>query len=164
MSPPGDNPTLSQEDIEALISESFHEPEPLPGQAPAQVPQTPQASQPAPPRVRAEATTAGRPITGSDLTGLIERIDRLEKALSRIEGSEQAIRLLQAHVDIVSKESSALVAQLGDIPQHMRGTMGYRLREVFGCGSCGAKGTVASRIMCTSCHKESWWGWWPKKD
>ena len=95
--------------------------------------------------------------------GLITRIERLEAALSKIEHSESTIKLLQAQLDAVSKESSALAAQLGGIPQHLQATVGYRVREVFRCDTCGTTGNVAGRIICTKCRRESWWGWWPKK-
>jgi len=86
----------------------------------------------------------------------------LLKRIERREGSDTAGRLLEAYVETMSKELRTLSARVDRLAQNLSGTVGYRLRETFQCDSCGAKGHVAGRIVCTGCQKESWWGWWPE--
>lgn len=38
----------------------------------------------------------------------------------------------------------------------------HDIRDRFTCG-CGTKGMLAFSIKCTTCSKETWWGWWPKE-
>ncbi|MCX5998363.1 MAG: hypothetical protein NTU41_01915, partial [Chloroflexi bacterium] len=35
------------------------------------------------------------------------------------------------------------------------------LRESFRCSSCGKKGLLAAKIVCTACETEELWGWHP---
>jgi len=32
------------------------------------------------------------------------------------------------------------------------------------CKGCGSKGWIAGAIKCTNCGRETYWGWWPKKE
>ncbi|MGQ9572105.1 MAG: HD-GYP domain-containing protein [Dehalococcoidia bacterium] len=112
---------------------------------------------------KASATSVVRVLGSGDLTDVIQRIEKLEEALSRLEQCESTARLLQADVDALAKRLEVVGRRLNGIPEHLQSTVGYRLRDVFECEACGSKGMVAARIICTECRGESWWGWWPKK-
>ena len=32
------------------------------------------------------------------------------------------------------------------------------------CKGCGSKGLIATLVKCTKCGRETYWGWWPKKE
>ena len=40
-------------------------------------------------------------------------------------------------------------------------TIGMAAHETFTCSSCQTMGQVATRLTCTSCGTENWWGWYP---
>ena len=37
-------------------------------------------------------------------------------------------------------------------------------RSKITCKGCGNEGWIAAKIMCTKCHRETYLGWWPKKE
>jgi len=37
-------------------------------------------------------------------------------------------------------------------------------RHQITCKSCGSKGWIAAKIMCTKCQRETYLGWWPEKE
>ena len=160
MSTPDDASVLSQADIDALLAFSAQDREPLP-------PPPPPPPQPATsPKRRASPGAAelldfAGPSSNRYAEGdLVERIQRLEEALEQI---LSAVRLLQADVEVSGRDVDSLTRRLGGIPEHLKASLGYRIREVFRCDTCGNSGFVAGRVMCTGCRREMWWGWWPKK-
>ncbi len=107
-------------------------------------------------KAAASASSAKPLADGYDvIADLLQRIERRE-------GSDTAGTLLEAYVETMSKELRMLSARVDRLAQNLSATVGYRLRETYQCDSCGAKGHVAGRIVCTGCQKESWWGWWPE--
>src|SRR3990172_8443875 len=110
----------------------------------------------------AHAKAAAGASSGKAVADGYDVIADLLKRIERREGSDTAGRLLEAYVETMSKELRTLSARVDRLAQNLSGTVGYRLRETFQCDSCGAKGHVAGRIVCTGCQKESWWGWWPE--
>jgi hypothetical protein len=71
-------------------------------------------------------------------------------------------RLLEAHVEALSKDLAQVKEALDEIKQGVLGTMGYRIRQLYECGDCSSKGKVITRVRCASCGNETWWGWWSK--
>jgi hypothetical protein len=109
----------------------------------------------------ATATNGAGPWRGIELDDLLRRIEKLEAALTRAEEDVAASRLLEANVRALVQEVRAVGSRVDRIAQALSGSIGYRMRDVFECDACGSKGNVAGRIVCTSCRRESWWGWWP---
>jgi hypothetical protein len=54
--------------------------------------------------------------------------------------------------------------QIESVTEGLRTTPDYNLGKIFSCASCNSNGTIAIKVMCTSCGKENWWGYWPKKN
>ncbi len=101
---------------------------------------------------------------------LAERLEKAEASLNAVGTLERAIAEINTAVRSIQQNHSAALQQLATLTtsiaglqENSRGTLGYRARHTFQCDSCASKKTVATRIKCTSCGKENWWGWWPKK-
>ena len=89
-----------------------------------------------------------------------QRIGALEKSVADIGAAAQAFRQsTQALVQHLAAQN----ARLQGLADNAQATPGHGLRKLFTCAHCASKEAVASRIKCTSCGAESWWGWWPKK-
>lgn len=146
MTPDDGNAVMSQSDIDAMISSATDIGSETP--APAQVaPEEPAAAAPAEPA----APAAG---DGAALTDVIERLAKLEAAVSKLkkDGGGQGPAL--------AKNVKALGVQLDEIAQHLPNTLGYGVRASFQCASCTAQGLVAARVFCTHCGTETALGWW----
>ena len=79
----------------------------------------------------------------------------------RLASLESKVVELQDQISLVETAQAECVS-LEDLEKHVNGTPALGLRHRFKC-RCGASGYVALRIRCTSCLRESWWGWFPKK-
>jgi hypothetical protein len=77
----------------------------------------------------------------------------------RLESLESKIQQLESRLDALE----ALGAELEDIESRLNGTPALGLKQQFKC-NCGASGLVAISIKCTQCGRETYWGWWPKKE
>jgi hypothetical protein len=54
--------------------------------------------------------------------------------------------------------------RVDDIEFDALGTPLWRARDQITCGNCGSKGWIATKIKCTKCGRETYWGWCPKKE
>ena len=99
---------------------------------------------------------------GAALSDLLQRLERLEAAVSKFGQSEGASAQLQAQVETLTSGLQVITTRVGEIAQHLPKTLGYRAQETFKCGSCGTQGFVAVPIMCTHCKQQTWLGWWPQ--
>lgn len=51
-----------------------------------------------------------------------------------------------------------------DVQSEVSGNPLSGAKDQITCNGCGSKGCIAARIKCTKCGRETYWGWWPKKD
>lgn len=72
---------------------------------------------------------------------------------------ESKVQQLESQLDVLE----AIIAELGDIETRLDGTPTLGLKHHFKC-DCGASGFVAVHIKCTKCGRDTYWGWWPKKE
>jgi hypothetical protein len=59
--------------------------------------------------------------------------------------------------------SASLEGHLDDVENKLSGDPLSGAEDQFACKSCGSKGSIAAKIMCTKCGRETYLGWWPKK-
>jgi hypothetical protein len=141
---------------------------PAPAVSPAPA-QPPAAQQEAPPPATGPASVSAAPAAAAapgpaaaTLSGLVQRLEKLEGAVSRVGQSEGASAQLQAQLGALANQLQVVNGRVDEILQHLPNTLGYGARETFTCGSCGAQGFVAVPIMCTHCRQQTWLGWWPQ--
>lgn len=54
--------------------------------------------------------------------------------------------------------------RLDDLENKLSGDPFSGARDQIICKSCGNKGWIAAKIMCTKCRRETYLGWWPEKE
>ena len=109
------------------------------------------------PRTRTSKVQAGRQIDPQ--TSLASAAEN-PPVQPRLESLERRLQQLQTRVD---EELQKLVDAVQQIENRIKGTPALGLKDEFRC-SCGASGFVAIGIKCTQCGRETYWGWWPKKE
>lgn len=146
-----------------------------PAEAPAAAPP---AAAPAPPPAPAPAAPPG-PAPGAydpgqliaplqaAIASLEQRMAQADAALARIAQLEAAVAGLNAGGGGVDKAElqafqGKVVAQIRSIVGNLQSTPGYGLRKTFTCSGCGERGSVAVRVRCTSCDRETLAGWFPE--
>ena len=72
---------------------------------------------------------------------------------------ESKVQQLESQLDVLE----AIIAELGNIETRLDGIPTLGLKHDFKC-DCGASGFVAVHIKCTKCGRDTYWGWWPKKE
>ncbi len=72
---------------------------------------------------------------------------------------ESKVQQLESRVDVLE----AISAELEDMETLLGGAPALGLEHDFKC-DCGASGFVAVHIICTKCGRDTYWGWWPKKE
>ena len=104
------------------------------------------------------------------LNELTRRLEQAEAATKRIDALEKRTANLNSIIEKLTENYQVIVQHLQSSGSHIRAlednsqaTPGYGLRKLFQCNQCDSRGNVASRIKCTTCGNEHWWGWWPKK-
>ena len=175
---------LSQEEIDAMLSggspaaseeaapEVAAEPtvpaviqEPPPQQAVAPVaaaPQPPPAGMPSS-QLSAEGTQLmlDKMMERMETIGAaMERIGQLEKAVIE---SNAAVRQIRQDMQNMANQVQLVSSKVDGILANLKATIGYRAQKTFTCSSCKTSGNVATRVRCTQCGEENWWGWWPQK-
>lgn len=58
--------------------------------------------------------------------------------------------------------SRSVEKRLAALEEKMAGNLVAGLEDQV-CDDCKAKGKTAVKFKCTSCGRESWWGFWPEK-
>jgi hypothetical protein len=86
---------------------------------------------------------------------LLERLTKLEAAISQGGAGAPALPELMEQLQALSKKVDSVIANL-------EGTVGFGARRAFICKNCQSQGQVAARLHCTVCGGENWWGWWPQ--
>ena len=104
------------------------------------------------------------------VTGMAHRLGNAEQTLEQfdrlqMDASESRIAVadMKQGFEDLEQQIKSLTGQMQNTLEGLKGTFGYRAKQTFTCDSCRASGKVATRIKCTHCGKENWWGWWPPK-
>lgn len=102
---------------------------------------------------------------------IVARLDKLEETVRRLEQLEARVERLSAFsgrggqntLPVQDDIIQDLKTRIAELEGNLKAIPLYGLRKTFKCDSCGAGSYVAALIKCTTCGKERWWGWWPKK-
>jgi hypothetical protein len=90
--------------------------------------------------------------TAQRLDALEERIGELAFSLER---TSHNVQPAGKEITAIQNELRQLSRLLDDRP--------HELKDDFLCEHCQAQGTMAVMTKCTSCGREGWFGWWPRK-
>lgn len=90
--------------------------------------------------------------------GTLSQFDQLQTDVSE---TSIAVKEMKQGFQALEQQIQTLTSQVQSTLEGLKGTFGYRAKQTFTCDSCNTSGTVATRIKCTHCGKENWWGWWP---
>jgi hypothetical protein len=97
----------------------------------------------------------------SDLRARLSKLEALVLSIENQTGSNSGSR------DVAKsalQQIQNVAKQIESVTEGLRTTPDYNLGKIFSCASCSSNGTIAVKVMCTSCGKENWWGYWPKKN
>jgi hypothetical protein len=88
-----------------------------------------------------------------------QRLDAMEERIGelafKIERSSYNVQPGREEIAQIRNELRELAREANHRPQG--------LQDEFLCEHCKAKGTMAVFTKCTSCGREGWFGWWPRK-
>ena len=161
---------LSQAEIDAMLNggggdapAAVEAPPPAAVEAPPPAPPPP-AAQEAAPAPAAPPAAAG--LGQDEAQALSQRIAGLEEFVQRIGShaapeSDQNIQRLSQQIQQLYGDLQAINSKVDGVMETLQATVGFGVRSVFACKSCEAQGHVATRLTCTSCGTEEWWGWFP---
>ena len=163
---PDSDQVLSQAEIDAMLnggggdSPAAVEEPPAPP-APPPPPPVPQETVPAP-LARSSAAGLGQ----DDVQGLFQRIAGLEESVQRLSSQaapnlDQSFQQLSQQIQQLFGDLQAINSKVDGVTETLQATVGFGVRSVFACKSCEAQGHVATRLTCTCCGTEEWWGWFP---
>jgi cell division septum initiation protein DivIVA len=101
-----------------------------------------------------------------EIQGLYQRIAALEQSVQSLgsqaeSGSGPEVQRLIQQVQQLSGDLQAINSKADSMMETLQATVGFGVRAVFACKSCEAQGHVATKLTCTSCGTEEWWGWLP---
>ena len=155
---------LSQAEIDAMLNGGG-------GDAPSAV-EAPPPPLPPPPVAQESAPVPSPPpppaagLGQDEIQGLPQRIANLEECVQRL-GSQappdldQNFQQLSQQVQQLYGELQAINSKVDGVVETLQATVGFGVRSVFACKSCETQGHVATKLTCTSCGTEEWWGWFP---
>ena len=158
------NKKLSQADIDAVIanyssgnSTSVDEARPPPPESPAGTSKSRWMEDPV-------------AVFDSMLSSVAKMVPRVEQLEQSVEGVEQlrkamidiaaAVREMKQGMREMEKRLQAVAQRVATGGQSHQSAQNPRARQSFVCDHCKARGLMASRVKCTRCGKENWWGWW----
>ena len=158
------NKKLSQADIDAVIA----------SYATGQTTSVEEASPPSPESSAGASKSRWMedPITVFDsmLSSVSEIAPRVKQLEESVEGVEQlrkamidiaaAIREMKQGMRDMGKRLQAVTQRVVAGGQSGQSGLSMRARQSFVCDHCKTRGKLASRVKCTRCGKENWWGWW----
>jgi len=159
---PDSDQVLSQAEIDAMLNggggDSPAAVEAPPASPPPPVAQTPAPAPPDPP------SAAG--LGQDEVQGLSQRIAGLEESVQRLSSQaapnlDQSFQQLSQQIQQLFGDLQAMNSKVDGVTETLQATVGFGVRSVFVCKSCEAQGHVATRLTCTSCGTEEWWGWFP---
>ena len=170
--------TLSQEDIDALVSGKVSAQEEPPDRDTA-LPTEPDGPLPKVINVTGmdvsravpnAAVTPTPPVSVPEPTPAAFSAPAPNNIVSTDPKIEQSVNETKAEVQQIRQELQALVQQYQSLTQNLekiskglKDTPSYRVRETFTCGNCKSHNNVAMPVKCTQCDTVNWWGWWPEK-
>lgn len=102
------------------------------------------------------------------LGNLAKRLDALESVMrnSQQGNATAAVSALASQVQKalqgLMEQNQRLEARVDELSEQLGATPASGIQKTFVCQSCGASGLVATRVACTQCGGELWWGWYPK--
>ncbi len=159
---PDSDQVLSQAEIDAMLNGGGGD-SPAAVEAPPIYPPPPVAQEPVPaPPAPSSAAGLGQ----DDVQGLFQRIAGLEESVQRL-GSQvapdedQNFQQLSQQIQQLFGDLQAINSKVDGVTETLQATVGFGVRSVFACKSCEAQGHVATRLTCSSCGTEEWWGWFP---
>ncbi len=103
----------------------------------------------------------------SNVSALVPRVKQLEESVEGVEPLRKAmidiaaaVREMKQGMRDMEKRLQAVTKRVlaGGQSGHSAGNS--RARQSFVCDHCKTRGRLASRVKCTRCGKENWWGWW----
>jgi hypothetical protein len=98
------------------------------------------------------------------LLDLRARLSKLEVAVLSLENQAGNSNASSDAAKSTMQQINNVARQIEAVTEGLRTTPDYNLGKIFSCASCNSNGTIAIKVMCTSCGKENWWGYWPKKN
>jgi len=152
---PDSDQVLSQAEIDVMLNGGGGD-SPAAVEAPPACPPPPVAQETVPAPL-APSSAAG--LGQDDVQGLFQRIAALEESVQRL--SSQAAPNLDQSFQQLFGDLQAINSKVDGVTETLQATVGFGVRSVFACKSCEAQGHVATRLTCTSCGTEEWWGWFP---
>ena len=162
---PDSDQVLSQSEIDAMLNGGGGD-SPAVVEAPPPPPPQPVAQEPAPAPPTPPPPPPAAGLGQDEIQGLVQRIASLEQSVQRL-GSQAApdldqnFQLLSQQVQQLFGDLQAMNSKVDGVTETLQATVGFGVRSVFTCKSCEAQGHVATRLTCTSCGTEEWWGWFP---
>ena len=175
---------LSQEEIDAMLGGGSPATEEAAPEAAAE-PTVPAVIQEPPPQAAAPPPVAAAPqpppagVPSSQLSAegtqlvlnkMMERMETIGAAMERIGQLEKAViesnaavRQIRQDMQNMANQVQLVSSKVDGILANLKATIGYRAQKTFTCSSCKTSGNVATRVRCTQCGEENWWGWWPQK-
>ena len=159
---------LSQAEIDAMLNGGGGD-SPAAVEAPPPPPPQPVAQEPAPATPTPPSPPPAAGLGQDEIQGLFQRIAGLEQSVQSL-GSQDApdlgqnFQLLSQQVQQLFGDLQAINSKVDGVMETLQATVGFGVRSVFACKSCEAQGHVATKLTCTSCGTEEWWGWFPPAD
>ncbi len=138
---------------EPPVSVSATSMEEIRGREPASTPTISTTPDPPPPQPEAVPSAGAIPDTVTQLT---QRLYQLEAAMQQAGQMQQQFQALVDQLEAMNDRVETLMNSL-------QNTVGFAAHQSFVCDSCQSQGNVATRLNCTACGEEKWWGWWPPK-
>ena len=119
-----------------------------------------------PAAVEAPPATPAAGLGQDDVQGLFQRIAALEESVQRLSSQaapnfDQSFQQLSQQIQQLFGDLQVINSKVDGVTETLQATVGFGVRSVFACKSCEAQGHVATRLTCTSCGTEEWWGWFP---
>lgn len=90
-----------------------------------------------------------------------ETLKQFDQLRTDVSETNTTVKEMKESFQEMEQQLQALTSQLQSTLEGLKGTFGYRAKQTFTCDSCNTSSMVATRIKCTHCGKENWWGWWP---
>jgi len=177
---------LSQAEIDAILARNArklattesarrtgnaHSSSPAAAQSTAKSPIKPSATSETQKGVSARSVRTPAAAQDISVAEIVARLDKLEETVRRLEQLEARVERLsvfagrggQNTLPVQDDIVQDLKTRIAELEGNLKAIPLYGLRKTFKCDSCGAGSYVAALIKCTTCGKERWWGWWPKK-
>ena len=76
---------------------------------------------------------------------------------------QKTLRQLQQNLQEMVCQLQLVSEKVDSMNGGLQATVGFDAHQTFVCGSCSSRGHVATRLTCTSCGEENWWGWFPQQ-